>query len=219
MAVRKTARGMTAPLLLLAACGPGARKVEPSAADALAQIREQVDGQRQCAPLLSGTAPIEFSADALAGPRVDALVAAGLVRRMPLPDRGDRPRLRIEPTEAGARDIWMRRLDPSGRAEPFLCYGRKQVVAVRRERRDIGSDAGDPMTGDVLRYDYRVVEAPGWTARPDIRAAFPFLPRELERVRTAEQAARLSNGAWELAGETGPDAGGELAADEGFFPN
>jgi hypothetical protein len=78
-----------------------------------------VEGQRQCAPLLSGTWPIEFSADALSGAKVDALVAAGLVRRVALPDTGDRPRVRIEPTEAGKRDLWLRRLDPTSPAEPL----------------------------------------------------------------------------------------------------
>lgn len=39
------------------------------------------------------------------GPSVDALVAAGLVRHVPLADTGDRPRVRIEPMAAGPEDI------------------------------------------------------------------------------------------------------------------
>lgn len=217
MTRREVVAGASYPLLLLAAgCDLRAKEV---GADPLEQIREQVEGQRQCAPLLSGTWPIEFSADALAGPRVDALVAAGLVRRVPLAEAGnDRPRVRIEPTPAGARDVWLRRLDPDSPPEPMLCYGSKHVVAVRPERRNLGAETGPPATGTVLRYDYRIVRSPAWTARADVRAAYPFLPRELERVRTAQQAATRSGERWILTSDTGPDAGAELAAEEGFLP-
>ncbi len=193
-------------LVLLAACSEGMSQPKAETGDALAQVRAQVEGQRQCAPLLSGTSPIEFSADALGGSKVDALVAAGVVRRVPLPVTGDRPRVRIEPTSGGSRDIWLRRLDPAGPAEPMLCYGRKQVVAVHPEGKD------------RLRYDYRIVQSPAWTQRPDIRAAFPFLPRELNEVHRAEQAATREGGHWVLAGDTGPDASAELPPSEGFFP-
>ena len=210
-------RALVAGLVLLAACSEGASQPQPSG-EALAQIRAQVEGQRQCAPLLSGTWPIELSADALSGPRVDALVAAGLIRRVALPDTGDRPRVRIEPTEAGKRDLWLRRLDPTSPAEPLLCYGRKQVVAVRPEARDVGAATGPAVKGEVLRYDYRIVQPPAWTQRADIRAAFPFLTRQLGEVHSAEQAATREGDRWVLNGDTGPDASAELPADQGFFP-
>jgi hypothetical protein len=197
--------GLVVPVLL-AACSEGMSQPKAEAGEALAQVRAQVEGQRQCAPLLSGTSPIEFSADALAGARVDALVAAGLVRRIPLPATGDRPRVRVEPTAEGSRDIWLRRLDPASPAEPLLCYGRKQVVAVHPEGKD------------RLRYDYRIVQAPAWTRRPDIRAAFPFLPRALGEVHRAEQAATREGDRWVLPDDTGPEASAELPPSEGFFP-
>ncbi len=172
------------PAILPAGCGIGAGAgVEASVLDtkkAMAQIRAQVEGQRQCAPLLSGSAPIELSAHALAGPRVDALVAAGLVTRVPVANPADdRPRVRIEPTTAGSRDIWLRRLDPASPAEPLLCYGGKHVTAVHAERRNVGAETGPAAEGAVLRYDYTIIQSPAWTARADVRAAFPFLPREL----------------------------------------
>ncbi|KTW09915.1 hypothetical protein [Sphingomonas sanguinis] len=203
--MRVGAMGVAA-LVLLAACSEGKSQPQAEGGDALAQLRAQLDGQRQCAPLLSGTTPIEFSADALSGPKVDALVAAGLVRRVPLPATGDRPRMRIEPTSEGSRDIWLRRLDPTSPAEPLLCYGRKQVVAVHPEGKD------------TLRYDYRVGQAPAWTGRTDIRAAFPFLARQLSEVHRAEQVATREDGRWVLAGDTGRDASAELPPSEGFFP-
>ncbi|WP_156359254.1 hypothetical protein [Sphingomonas sp. Leaf242] len=208
-------------LALLAGCHLNAAKPQSKPDDAIQQIREQVEGQRQCAPLLSGTSPIEFSLEVLAGPHVDALVAAGVVRRVLL-DRadaeGDRPRVRIEPTSAGMHDIWFRRLDPASRPEPMLCYGRKHVVAVRTGGHDGGSETGPSKPAEVRRYDYRIVQTPSWTSRADIRAAFPFLVKELNRTRTAEQAATRVGDRWTLASDTGPDAGAELDLSEGFFP-
>lgn len=210
-------RALVAVLVLLAACSEGASQPR-SSGEALAQIRAQVEGQRQCAPLLSGTSPIELSAHALSGGKVDALVAAGLIRRVALPDTGDRPRVRIEPTEAGQRDLWLRRLDPASPAEPLLCYGRKQVVAIRPEVRDTGAATGPAVKGEVLRYDYRIVQPPAWTQRADIRAAFPFLARQLAEVHTADQVATREGDRWVLNGDIGKDASAELPAATGFFP-
>jgi hypothetical protein len=211
-------RALVAGLALLAACSEGASEPKVSTDGAIAQIREQVEGQRQCAPLLSGRWPIEFSADALQGPKVDALVAAGLVQRITLPAQGDRPRVRIEPTAAGKRDIWLRQLDPASPAEPLLCFGRKAVVAVREETARTGAETGPATMGQVLRYDYRIVQAPAWTQRADVRTAFPFLSQALEKVHTAEQVATQEQGRWKLAGDTGPEASAELPSDQGFFP-
>lgn len=208
-------------LALLAGCHLNAAKPQAKRDDAIRQISEQVEGQRQCAPLLSGTSPIEFSAGALAGPRVDALVAAGLVRRVRLDraDAGDdRPRVRIEPTSVGLRDIWFRRLDPASGPEPMLCYGHKHVVAVRTDQQNGGSEIGPAKPAEVGRYDYRIIQTPSWTSRGDIRAAFPFLARELTRTRTAEQVATRVGDRWTLASNTGPDASAELDPSEGFFP-
>ena len=100
----------------------------------------------------------------------------------------------------------------------MLCFGRKHVVAVRTERRSTAAETGPSKTDEVSRYDYRIVQAPSWTGRDDIRAAFPFLPRYLGRIITAEQPAMWSGERWALLSDTGPDAGAELGTDEGFFP-
>jgi len=70
----------------------------------------------------------------------------------------------------------------------------------------------------VLRYDYRIVQPPAWTQRADIRAAFPFLTRQLDEMHSAEQAATREGDRWVLNGDTGKDASAELPADQGFFP-
>lgn len=54
------------------------------------------------------------------------------------------------------------------------------MVAVRPEARDVGAATGPAVKGEVLRYDYRIVQPPAWTQRADIRAAFPFLTSQLD---------------------------------------
>lgn len=110
----------------------------------------------------------------------------------------------------------MRRLDPGSPPEPLLCYGRKHVVAVHPERRNVGAETGLTAPGEVMRYDYRVVQPPSWALRDDIRTAFPFLARELQHVRTAEQWVTQSGGQWKLPADIGREASVELAAGEVF---
>lgn len=81
-----------------------------------------------------------------------------------------------------------------------------------------GSEIGPAKPAEVGRYDYRIIQTPSWTSRGDIRAAFPFLARELTRTRTAEQVATRVGDRWTLASDTGPDASAELDPSEGFFP-
>jgi hypothetical protein len=207
--------------LLLTGCDAGAQSAGANMADALAQVRAKVEGQRQCAALLDGNYPMNYSADALSGPKVDALVAAGLIRREPAPPSpGDpRPRATAKLTPAGMRDAWVQRLDPGKPADAWLCFGRKHVTAVRAEAGDAGSEVGGSQPGSVLRYDYRIVDAPAWTARPDIRQAFPFLTQALSKTHTSEQIATREGDAWVLTGDTGRDATAELPSEAGFFPS
>lgn len=125
--------------------------------------------------------------------------------------------MRIDPTAAGLRDMWLPTFNGQP-SQPSLCYGRKHVVAVRLERRDVGVLDGTPKMGYVLRYDYTIVDAPAWTARADIRTAFPFLQRELGRVRTAEQPGYWSGKRWELTADNGPEVNAELPDTEWFSP-
>jgi len=210
---------------LLTGCSSGAQTTQPDPGGALAQVRAQIDGQRQCAPLLSGSWPIELSANALAGSRVDALVAAGLIKRQLIAGASeDRARVRIVLTPVGKRDVWLRQLDASMPAEPLLCYGRKHVLAMRPADGTGGSEvagaseADGADAGNTLRYEYRIVQSPSWTARPDIRTAFPFLERELNRSRVAGGNVTFSDGKWSLEAQSGSNASADLPSNEGFFP-
>lgn len=210
---------LLATAALTAACGGAVRASSPTG-EALGQIRAQVEGQRQCTPLLSGTWPIEFSADALSGRGVDALVGAGLVRRVPIPvPAGERQRVRIDLTDAGRRDARLFPLDPEGPSRGAeLCYGRKHVVDVRFDRVGPETARDNPAAEENrVRYDYRVVDPPVWTARSDIRAAFPWIERELGATHTAEGAAFFKDGRWQLSSGVGPDTTAELPSEDGFL--
>jgi hypothetical protein len=187
--------GLVSIGLLLVFAGCGAREKETSDKD-MATIREKVDGVRRCASLLTGEWPIEASADGMSGARVDALVAAGLIRRVPLEvPEGERARTRIEVTPAGKADVLIERPSPKARPddqEPLLCYGRRQVTSFYDKQMQ-ASETGDPaVMTSVLHYDYRIVQPPAWTARADIRAAFPFMVRDLDKVHTAHEGAVIN---------------------------
>jgi hypothetical protein len=197
-----------AALLLVTACHADTPAQSPAA---LAGLRQQIDSVRVCAPLLSGSWPIEFSADSLATPRVDALVSAGIVRRVPLPNPGgERPRVRIEIVQETGGDARLYRLRPEAPPMPQLCFGRRQVTTMQHEataKRD-GS----------LHYAYRVVDAPAWTARTDIRAAFPFMATMLDSEQQASGATDLqADGTWRLVGD--PQTQGiDAMENKGFLP-
>ncbi len=177
---------------------------------ALARLKQVMDGTRICGTLVSATWPIEFSADALALPSIDALVSAGIVVRSPVtvPD-GERKRVRLIPTAAGRNDVLLSRVQDDGAPQPKLCFGRKRIEAVTMEP----GDAGDRQ----LRYTYRIVDAPAWTGRPDIRAAFPFLVRLLDGPVAGTNPVAIRAGKPDLPTEKDAfdDAG---LGTHGFFP-
>jgi hypothetical protein len=160
--------------------------------DQLASIRAKVDGTPRCASLIARSWPVEFSEEALSGRRVDALVAAGLIRRAPLVvAQGDRARTRIELTPLGQAHVLIERPDPSGPGYAVLCYGKRQVISVHSEQRNVGAETGSPKMGNVVVYKYRIVEPPSWAARDDVRSAFPFMVRDMEQLHSANEYASL----------------------------
>ncbi|MCR6477259.1 hypothetical protein NU688_13950 [Variovorax sp. ZS18.2.2] len=208
--VQTMLRTMTAAatLSLLAGCPADTPAQSPAA---LASLRQQIDAVRVCAPLLSGTWPIEFSADSLATPPVDALVSAGIVRRVPLPNPGgERPRVRIDLVQETGGDARLYRLRPEAPPNPQLCFGRRQVTTMQHEA--MGKRSG------LLHYAYRVADAPAWTARPDIRAAFPFMVAMLDgEHRTIGATGLQADGSWRVTGD--PQAqGADPMENKGFLP-
>lgn len=204
-------RGMAglAALMFIAGCRADTPPQSPAA---LASLRQQLETVRVCAPLLSGSLPIEFSADALATPGVDALVGAGIVRRVPLPNPlNERRRVRIEIVQETGGDARLYRIGPDSPPQPQLCFGRKQVTTMQHEA--TGKRSG------ALHYAYRVVDAPAWTARPDIRAAFPFMAAMLEGDNKAEGPTDLgADGAWRLLGNPETNSLESDVKNKGFFP-
>jgi hypothetical protein len=178
------------------------------AAAVAADLRPQVDGQRQCAALIAGAWPIDWSADTLRTPGIDALVAAGLITRDPVTaDPEARPTVHIAITEAGKPWIELRRLNPGGAEMPFLCYGDRKLETV---------SSVDPQAG-TARYSFRVVNPPAWTQRTDIRGAFPFLGRALAAPIEASAPAIQSDGKWKLP-EHSEWLEGAALERKGFYP-
>jgi hypothetical protein len=181
--------------------------------DALAQLKQVMDGTRICGTLVSATWPIEFSAGALALPSIDALVSAGIVARSPVGvPTGERERVRLLPTAAGKSDVLLSSLQEGSPPQPKLCFGKKRIEAVTIEPGE-PSGAGDRQ----LRYTYRIVAAPSWTGRPDIRAAFPFLDRLLDKPVVAANPVAIRGDRLDLPTEKDAfdDAG---LGTHGFFP-
>ncbi len=156
----------------------------------LADIRAKVDGARRCAPLLDGSWPIEFSNRALSGRNVNALVEAGLVRRV---QATDPERTRIEITPLGQADIVIKRLDENTPATVVLCYGQRQLVSVLTEKGEV-ADASKANIGKVVSYNYRIVKPPKWTERAEIRAAFPFMVNDLTEIHRDDLTKNVNLG-------------------------
>ncbi len=178
--------------LMMAGCSQ-----EESAADRLARIRARVDATRQCGLLITGRWPIaEYSARTLSGPQIDALVAAGLIRLVPARDP---ERVRVAVTPFGRAHTVIERVDSARSPDPFvrtpltehekdggfimLCYGEQQLVSVRQlQDKDIDNNG---KRQNSIVYDYRTINPPAWTARADIRAAFPRMVEDLGKLHSA----------------------------------
>lgn len=161
--------------------------------------------ERQCAPLISGSWPIELGAEALSAPAIDALVGAGLIQRETT--RADplaRPDTRIVITPAGEEWIELRRLNETGNQTPVLCYGRRALVDAKAD-------------GDNATYRFRVVSPAPWVRRADIRAAFPFLQTALAGPLTSERLATLKDGRWQLPDHSEWSPGIPIER-KGFYP-
>lgn len=195
------ASAATLASLALAACGAG----DGSAALA-GDLRTQLDGSKVCAMLISPQWPIELNAELLADPGVNALIAADLVRREPIEEGVNAsPRARISITEAGKPFLQLDSMGSGSATVPYLCFGERQVTAIAR-----GEDG-------VVRYRYRIVDAPAWTRRSDMRAAFPFLARLIDQEQQAELGVILENGHWRFALGVEQATAAELG-NSGFFP-
>jgi hypothetical protein len=188
-------------LISLAACSGGQDETSR-----LAELRSQLDGAPVCALLIAPEWPIEASMSALDQPGVDALIAAGLIRREPVVDRANvTPQARITMTAAGRQSLRLYRMSASSSPTPQLCFGKKQVTAIAR-----GDDG-------PVRYRYRVIDAPDWTWRSDIRAAFPFVSHMLDQEQQAEVGVLEKDGRWEAPGGV-EQAGVMEMGDKGFLP-
>lgn len=192
---------VVAATLALAACSAGA-----GSAALTEDLRAQLDGSKVCAMLIAPQWPIEQSAELLARPGIDALIAADLVHREAIEDRANAtPRARVSVTETGKPFLQLDTTANNSSAVPYLCFGERQVTAIAR-----GEDG-------VVRYRYRIVDAPAWTERRDMRAAFPFLARLIDQEQQAEVGAVLENGHWRVALGVAQATAAELG-NTGFFP-
>lgn len=188
-------------LSLLAACGNDRAETSGTA-----DLRAQLEGSPVCAMLIGQTWPIEESADLLSQPGVEALIAAGLVKREPVQDRSNvTPRARISITSADERHLRLYSTSADSPPAPQLCFGKKQVTAITRE--------GD----GPVRYRYQIVDAPAWTKREDMRAAFPFLSRLLDQEQQAEVGVVEREGRWQVAGGVDQANLAEIG-NTGFLP-
>jgi hypothetical protein len=176
------------------------------ASSSTVDLRKQLEGSPVCAMLIAPAWPIEQSADFLSRPGVNALIAAGLVNREPVEDRSKpTPRARITMTKAGERYLHLDKSSGDAPPEPYLCFGKKRVTAITHE-------------GDTpVHYRYRIVDAPAWTKREDIRAAFPFVSRLLDHEQEADVGAVEKDGHWQIAGGASQANLAEIG-NKGFFP-
>lgn len=190
-----------AATLTLSACSAG------DGSAALAEdLRDQLDGSKVCAMLIAPQWPIEQSAELLARPGIGALIAAELVHREGIEDRVNAtPRAWISITETGKPFLRLDSMGNNSSVVPYLCFGERQVTVIDR-----GEDG-------VVRYRYRIVDAPVWTERGDMRTAFPFLARLIDQEQRAEVGAVLENGHWRVALGVAQATAAELG-NTGFFP-
>ncbi len=170
--------------LVLAACG-----TRDDAASITADLRAQMDGSKVCAVLVAPEWPIEQSAEHLASPGIEALIAADLIRREPVVNRANvTPQARISITETGTPYLQLEAIGPGSPPSPYLCFGRKQITSISR-----GEDG-------VVRYRYRIVDPPAWALRSDMRTVFPFLARLIDHEQHAELGAVKEDGRWQVPG-------------------
>lgn len=131
-------------------------------------VSAQLAKQRACAPLLGGIEPFESYRDPATLPSVQALLAAGLIERVPAGELAkDASDPAFRPTRAAAPFLSVRQV--GGRRFVELCYGRPKLGWVYLETD--GSIHPRPM----MRFKYIIGDRPAWADRADMRAAFPFL--------------------------------------------
>lgn len=148
---------------------------------AKADIQRALDKKRQCAPLLTGSEPIQLPPEAEKHGGTKALLDAGLIEQTP--GSGEIRTYRTTPQAARYVVKWQ------GVATNIdLCYGRRKVTLV---------DSLPPQeldTSPTVRYRYRIVDAPDWAHRPEMQAAFPFLGAALTREFVSRDRVRFRNG-------------------------
>jgi hypothetical protein len=183
--------GITVTLLFMLS-GCGEREKERRDED-IATIRVSVDGLRRCAALLLGELPFESRAEDMSGPRVNALVSAGLIRRLPIKNPlRDSPQVRVELTPFGLSHVMIdRSIGTKGYTR--LCYGRQQLISIYQKKLVYQKQVNDGSVAlsasqSTLFYDYKIVQPPEWTTRADIQAAFPFMVQDLDQLHTASQS-------------------------------
>lgn len=192
----------------LAACTPepqtvAARSIKDGSAKAALQA--YFDDHPQCAGVLSGTVPLGLNSESAAdsSPGEAALFEAGLLQERPKPELtitdasplADRMlatyRRFAEPTPQASR--WFRTDRLGAVPKLSLCYGRREVTRVWTE-------PGDGLYGPTLHYAFRLVDVAPWTARPEMRRAFPFLDHVIGRELTGgEQMIVLDGDRWRLS--------------------
>lgn len=192
----------------VSACTPDPRALaERSIRDgsAKAALQAYFNDHPQCASVLSSTVPLGLNSEseADASPGEAALFEAGLLQERPKPELtltdasplADRMLANYarfaEPTPQASR--WFR-VDRTGAVpELSLCYGRREVTRV-------WTVLGDDLHGPTLHYAFRLVDVAPWTARPEIRRAFPFLDRVIGQELTGgEQLIVLDGDRWRLS--------------------
>ncbi len=176
----------TGILLVISGCSS---KVDAN--EALANVRAKIDGKPQCAALLSGTWPIEFSSRVLSGKTVDSLVAAGLIKRITIDGDPDLARTRIELTKLGQEHVMIISLDENTPKYAVLCYGKRKVISANYEQGNTEAAQNAAKDGGTLMYDFRIDQSPQWTTRADIRAAFPFMVRDIEQAHRERVGAAI----------------------------
>ena len=155
-----------------AGCKPDVRSAaQGSVARGEAQraVQAMLDATPQCADLFSGDDPIRVRPGWQGRPGVRALVAAGLIT----PGPPASPSGRIYEATATGRAV-IRRLElGQGMDRSELCYAHRKVTKVWLKA------SGATNRLPQLGYTYVLVDAPAWTRRADVQAAFPFLQRAL----------------------------------------
>ena len=175
-----------------AACGSDpqdAAQRSVQSGEAQRAVQALVDRSPQCATLLNGLSPLVVRRGGERRPTVRALVAADLLAPGPAAPGGPEGAVEYRPTQLGRGYL---RLEPLGDlVQAKLCYARRRVVRVwLKPRRATDSF---PQLG----YSFVLVDAAPWTRRPDMLAAFPFLPPALAGRYTPIDFIRYDKGRWQ----------------------